>query len=211
MPTWTIPGDDPKVVALEHARESLPRLLREDETRELEIENAHAEAAAMGVRILIDLLRQTYIQTAEGIWLDQHARDRGKRRQENESDASLRERLRKIVSSVTPAAILQAAQDILDAAQPALGTIAMVELPRDAMFLLDTPTVAGDAAGFGFWSDARSLPVTDGFGFRFDDTPPGHFILILPTGTTAATQAAILDEIRILRAAGIKYEIEVAS
>lgn len=79
---------------------------------------------------------QSLVKNAEGIWLEEHAKDRGSGKQEGESTAALRDRLRNIPDAITVEAILNAVQGILDADGVA-GTISMVELPRDGAFFID--------------------------------------------------------------------------
>ena len=89
------------------------------------------------------LLTQSRIKTAVGAtggepdWLDQHARDRGTRRQENEPDPELRERLRNPEDALTPAALKIGIQKILDAASVA-GVFKLIELPRDGAWYIAT-------------------------------------------------------------------------
>jgi hypothetical protein len=63
-------------------------------------------------------------------WLNQHATDRGTRRQASETDEALRIRLRNTPDALTRASLLAAAQAIVDA-EGIVGTVGMVELPRD--------------------------------------------------------------------------------
>lgn len=54
-----------------------------------------------------------------------------------------------------------------------------------------------------------TLEQGNGFGYRADTFPANEVILILPYGTTAATQASILEALRQKKAAGIKGTLEV--
>jgi hypothetical protein len=100
-------------------------------------------------RIIIDhwLGQLTLIQTAtvdpdeEPDWLEQHARDRGTHRQNGESDGQLIFRLRNFEDLITRPALLAAAQAMVDAAS-IVGTVAMVEFPRDLAYF-------GTFIGFG--------------------------------------------------------------
>lgn len=90
------------------------------------------------VKTLIDyLFGQALISTATGAtattpdWLNQHAVDRGTRRQLDESDEALRARLRSVPEALTRESLLEACNAIL-AANGLPETAAMVELPRDA-------------------------------------------------------------------------------
>lgn len=75
----------------------------------------------------------TYITRAGAPWLDEHARDRGTRRQTNESDAALAARLRTIDDAVSPNALLDAVNAILVAAGITTSA-ALVELRPDRAF-----------------------------------------------------------------------------
>ena len=68
--------------------------------------------------------------TGEPDWLQQHAVDRGTRRQEGETDAALRDRLRSFPDALHRNALLTAAQSIVDATG-VVGTVVMLELRRD--------------------------------------------------------------------------------
>lgn len=101
---------------------------------------------------------QTLIGSAQGPapglpdWLNQHAIDRGTRRQANESTEALRERLQNTPDAVVRKALLDAVNAIL-AAEGIVGTAAIVELPRDGAFLgsyvSDTGTGGTFKAGTG--------------------------------------------------------------
>ena len=65
--------------------------------------------------------------------------------------------------------------------------------------------VPGD--DFGFTASPTNDP--DGFGYRADTFPANEIIIILPYGTTAATQASILEAVRQKKASGIKATLEV--
>lgn len=213
MPTtWTVPGPTKDADLLEHGRTSVPEILTSESERQVEVLEAYAVMMGWAAAIDDHRVRQTFILKATGTFLDAHAKDRNQRRTADESDDALRQRLRQYPDAVTAPAILAAVQAILDSLQPGLGTISMVQLPRDGLFLLDTPSAAEDAAGFGFLSAPRTADqaLTEGFGFRWDDTPPPHFILMLPSGTSTAAQAAIDATAELLKAAGVKHDVEVA-
>lgn len=67
-------------------------------------------------------------------WLNQHAVDRGTRRQSSESDPALRSRLRNVPDALTRASLLAATNAIL-LAEGVGAPAAMVELPRDGAAL----------------------------------------------------------------------------
>ena len=100
-----------------------------------------------------DWTDMTFIVNADGIWLEAHAKDRGTSRQEGEQDAELRVRIRTLTDVVTRPALLQSAQDIVDASGIG-GTVAMVELRRDRAFYGNN---TADAATGGTFLNQRGL------------------------------------------------------
>lgn len=97
------------------------------------------------------LQTQVLITLADGAtsttpdWLNQHAVDRGTSRQNGESNAALRDRLRKFEDGITRAVLLGAVQSMLTTYAVA-GTAYMVELPRDEAFLR-SPLVSDTGTG----------------------------------------------------------------
>jgi hypothetical protein len=87
-----------------------------------------AEMFAMAYAEIETLIAGAVLSTATGLFLDLHARDRGLRRQDGETDDQLRERLRRPPQAGTVAAILDAVNAIVD------GLAFMIELPRQAIF-----------------------------------------------------------------------------
>lgn len=75
------------------------------------------------------------LSTSTGLFTDQHAKDRDLRRQEDEDDAPLIERLRHPPKAVTPSAILEALEAIVGDAGP----VYLIELPRDSAYA-DSPS-----------------------------------------------------------------------
>lgn len=81
-------------------------------------------------------------------WLEQHAQDRGTSRQDGETDAALRARLRAVPDALTRPTILAAAQAILDAEGIPSPLVAMVELPLDKGFFRDSTADTGTGGEF---------------------------------------------------------------
>lgn len=78
---------------------------------------------------------QAFLLRAVDIFVDQHAKDRGTRRQDGESTAALVKRLRNIEDSVTPPALLQHVKDVLQASGgPSSPDPQIVELRRDKVY-----------------------------------------------------------------------------
>lgn len=96
---------------------------------------------------------QAFIGTADGSspttpdWLGQHALDRGTSRQNGESDAALRERLKDPTVAVIAASLLEAAQNLLTQAGVG-GTPYLIELPRDGAFYGDNTPITGTGGTF---------------------------------------------------------------
>jgi len=73
------------------------------------------------------------LSTSTGLFLDQQAKDRDLRRQEDEEDDPLRERLRHPPKAVTPNSIIDALQAIVGDPDT-VGRVFLVELPRDSAY-----------------------------------------------------------------------------
>jgi hypothetical protein len=191
MPSWTLPGTTRYENILAGGANAVPAYFR---STEREREDLHAIAAEM---TFIDAAmsswhRMTFIETAEGVWLDQHGRDRGVSRQAGESDVSYRTRLRTIDDAVTPASILAIANAVL-AANGAAGSARLLELPRDALYLgVSTTEIRG----------------CFNRGLRLMRTGAPLIIVILPAGTPAAVVAAVSDAVRLRKAAGVFHTVE---
>jgi len=148
------------------AKNAVPRFLFADDGRSEEEINAFVKVFDQARTQILAFFDQSRILAATGgvtDWLNQHAIDRGTQRRDGETDAALRARLRTFEDALTRPTLLQAAQDIVDAA--ALGgspVVAMVELPRDKAFLTDfIGNVASDGGVFsGTPPDMEFLPNT---------------------------------------------------
>jgi hypothetical protein len=191
MPSWTIPGPTRYDAILAGGANAVPAFFR---STEREREDLHAYAAAM---LIVDAAmsnwhRQTFIETAEGVWLEQHGRDRGISKQAGESDAAYRIRLRVLEDAVTPASILAIANAVLAAAGIA-GSARLLELPRDALYL---------------GSSTTQIRGCFNRGLRLMRTGAPLIIVILPAGTPAAVVAAVSDAVRIRKAAGVFHTVE---
>lgn len=117
---------------------------------------------------------QTYILDADGSgpdWLNEHAKDRDTRRQVDEDDDTLKERLRRYADALTRPAILAATQLVMTAGGAA-GTAYMVDVRRDCAFFGDyteqtgtggtIATVSGNVRTFTP-DDPFALPIEVGF------------------------------------------------
>lgn len=191
MPSWTMPGPTRYEKILAHGANAVPAYFRGTD-RDREDLKAVAAALLLVDSTATDWLRNTYIETAEGVWLDQHGADRGVRRQGGESDASYRIRLRTIDDAVTRAALLDVADAVL-AAAGVVGTARMLEFPRDGLYL-----GASTAAIRGYFNR----------GDRIFITGRPLVIVMLPPGTSPVVVAAVSDAIRIAKAGGVFHQVE---
>jgi hypothetical protein len=117
------------------AKASLPSWFFLDETNAQE--QIRAAAKLMGqVWDQADFwVDQAFMLRAVDIFVDQHAKDRGTRRQDGESTASLVKRLRNIEDSVTAPALLQHVKDILAAnSAPSSPVPQLIELRADKLY-----------------------------------------------------------------------------
>lgn len=155
---------------LDEANASMPDWFRGEREQE-DAGQAAKQAGNIITRADEWLATQAFIETATGPtadepdWLEQHARDRGTHRQEDEADETLRLRLQsvgKIVHdppqpedgmpvAIVRTAILVAANDILAAnggAEDPDDRVQMVEMPRDQIFLVNVVQDAGTGGEF---------------------------------------------------------------
>lgn len=176
-------------------RDALPRFLFQRDNDPQETFAGFAKLFGKAKDQLDFWISQTLISSAAGIWLDQHALDRGTRRQAGESDSQLRARLQTIPDAITKPAIIRAALKITLADGNAVPP-ALLELRQDRAFLGKDP-----ATGF-----ARSYLSR---GYRITTWRPSSIILILPFGSTPGAIKAAAEMLRIKKAAGIKATIEV--
>lgn len=125
---------------LDFALAGMPPWFRDTEARDMALEGAYAKMMGAARAQTSYWFGQALIGTATGAtattpdWLQLHAIDRGTRRQDGESDAALRSRLRTYPDALTVATILAAAQAVIDAAGVA-GTVYMLELRRDRAYM----------------------------------------------------------------------------
>lgn len=187
--SWTMPGTPAADELVAHARAQVPADFAatsrpQEELRALAAQFALAEAQAA------EWLRQTRLSYATGAWLRQHGADRGYRPQAGESEDAERARYRTPPSAVTIPAVQAAVDSVLTAAGVA-GMARLVEVPVPAgMF------VGRDYANRG-WRAARK--------------GGGHLVVVVPAGTPAGVQAAVLETVRVKHGAGTSYHLEVAS
>jgi hypothetical protein len=181
---------------LDWAVGSLPRWFTSTDRAREEL-YAYAKQFDSARAVIQDLLgKQIHVSLAEGIWLDQHARDRGTSRQADESDDVLRARLINVPDVVTLPAIKSLVDTMLSAAG-VVGASAFVTLRRDR-FHWGTYTATGrDRA---YWSR----------GFRWGKNgKPSGFVVILPFGTSVSLGNAVQEAVRRVKMSGVYFTVEI--
>lgn len=92
-------------------------------------------------------------------WLNQHAKDRNTHRQDGETDAALRERLRRYEDAVTVSALLSVVNAMLDAAGVTSNNYGLVELRRDKAYLTTRQRITG--TGDALTKSGNEVVLTD--------------------------------------------------
>lgn len=131
---------------------------------------------------------QVFILKAVKEFLDQLAKDKGTRRQENETDVSLASRLRSYEDALTKTAILALVNAMLLAAGVS-GTAKMVETRADG----------------AYFNRLRNFSRGD----RMITKLLNEIIVILPYGTDSALANSILTAVNQVKAAGVVAKVEV--
>jgi len=184
--TFTIDGNAQSLV--DHVKSTLPRWLWRGKTAALEWLYAYRDifdnSRAQG-QYWLDM---TYINSAVGAELDQHARDRGTTRRLNETDAALRTRLQNITDVITEPA-LKASVDLILAAN-SLSQSFWVVLRRDDIHLSRVDAFLSRGARVG-----RLVGM--------------EYIVILPSSTPTNVKNAVSEYLRQYGPAGFLYTIEV--
>lgn len=176
-----------------HARASVPRFLFTGDNAE-ELWGAFVKIFDAALTEVDTYLDQSFIQEASGVWLDQHAKDRGTGRIASETDLVLSGRLVAIEDAITRSALLARITAILEADGAVGPTVGMVELRRDGAFAEDVAT-----------SEAQSFADC---GYRAGSGRPYTIVVILPYGTTAETALAVDEYLRAHKAAGYRHVVE---
>lgn len=114
-----------------HLRATLPRFLFQNPDAAEDIAGAYVKIFDATLTQADDWRSMTDILSATGIWLDQHARDRGTVRQEDETDSTLRLRLRTLEDALTEPALVAGVDNIM------VDSSALVNLRRDRAFFHD--------------------------------------------------------------------------
>lgn len=162
------------------AVKTLPKLLTE--INELDPLKADAVAFDLLWTYIQDLVEQTYILDAYGVYLNQHATDNNMHRQKNETDASLRSRILTFQDAQTKSAILTQVNNTL-VANGLPASAALLELR-----LYQAHFNRGNYFSRGWRMGHSGLPSV--------------LIIILPVGTSLDVEAAVEDIVRLYKSAG---------
>jgi hypothetical protein len=180
------------------AKKALPAWLFEDESVQEMIAGFAKQFAPVWDAAELRV-QSTFIGTASTEALNQHAKDRGTRRQGSETDPALTARLRYQDDAVTPAAIKTVARNGLEADGVTIpaGYPGLVELRRDRAFFQED---AGTGRKLAYFSR----------GYRMAGTTreATKIIVILPFGTSAATAQSIAEALRQKKAGGVAVIVE---
>jgi hypothetical protein len=190
----------------DHAKASIPRFLFQKTTAPEDWIGGFVKIFDASRTQVDTWLAQAKILVAVGIWLEQHAKDRGTRRQAGESNPALRSRLRTIDDAVNVASLKNAATAALvaDGVTIPAGYPAIVETRRDGAFM---GTWASPAPGaFHPNYDGRKMAYLSR-GYRMHG-PRGSIIVILPYGTSDATAKSVYQACYQKKAAGFTLVVE---
>ena len=159
----------------DHLKTSLPRFLFQKVTATEEIWGAYVKIFDAVKTQITEWSQYAQILLATGIWLDQHARDRGTSRQGSETDAALRARLRTLEDSVSLPALLAEITAILTTSGDDPNDMGIVELRLKRAFMQErtSPTGTGDS----FAKVGTTVTLTDS-GYTFRGYEVGRTILI---------------------------------
>ena len=156
-----------------------------------DVVNALATMFAMVENEVSRFARQSRIATASGLYLDLHARDRGLRRQDGETDDQLRERLRRPPLGGTVPAITEAVQEIIGDE----GTVFVIEIPNQGMFF-DRYSFIGNPTSTGFNGVS---PFSGIFRNRLGG---GRGVVVVLIPASAGALASVTDAVRSKVSAG---------
>jgi len=179
------------------AKKALPKLLFHESSNQQEVLAAFAKLMEVARANLKGWFLQTYIQTATGMFLSEHAKDRDTRRRLNETDDTLRQRLRNVQDAVTEDSLTAAANAIL-VANGLPETAAILELRQDRAFMeLDVARIfCVNAAAI---ADGETFTVYDGTVtqvYEFDKNGalvnPAHVAVDISTAVSPEDVAAAI-------------------
>lgn len=179
------------------AKESIPRFFFQKQGAPQEIFAAAAKAFGLARSQIDAWLSETLIGQADGFWLDQHAIDRGTRRQANETDPPLASRIRSVEDAVTLPALEAASTTVLSAAAGADVGADIVELRAHKGFFANL-RMKIQAIDPALLADGEAFSIRDGVTtrvFEFDKNGSivgGHVSVNISASTTVAHVVAAL-------------------
>lgn len=180
----------------DHAKGALPRWLFQNANAKEDMFGAYVKIFDSARTQIAEWVSLSYLASATGVWLDQHAKDRGTTRQANETDATLRARLKTSEDAVTRPYLLSTINSTVDAAGVS-GDAYMVELRRDRGFFGDFASTSRNKAYFSR-------------GYRMGKSGrPMRIIIILPYGSTTALKNSIDVFLQLRKPAGYSHTVEV--
>lgn len=159
------------------------------DNRDLDEAYALAEMMAVAEGQAMSWARDTRLSTSQGIWTNQHARDRGLSRQGGEDDDTLIARLRTSPQAITEAALREAIAAVI-AATGATGSAAV-------FYLVAVPVTHGAFCTTDMWCSADS---------RYTPTSVRMTIAIVPAALNI--KAGVLDAMRSKMPAGHVARVE---
>ncbi len=175
---------------------SIPSWVFQSPDAEQEIIAAAAKAMKLVWDQVDTWLSFTRILDATNEWLDQHAKDRGTRRQTDETDEALRQRLRVYEDAVTVASLNEVMESLLEA-DGITADGALLELRRYRAHLLTHAAII-QAVAAALLSDGETFDVSDGTTtetYEFDTgggVSPGNIAVDISTAVTAEDVSAAL-------------------
>lgn len=183
---------------LDFALGALPPWFGDTESRDLAVEAGMAKMVGAAKAQATYWFDRALITGADGPaaglpdWLQQHAIDRGTRRQEGEGDPELQSRLRTFPDALTRATLLAVTDAILDAA----GIVAapfMLELRRDRGYLVNNQPQIDASSGGEFFDNGNPVFAFLPFGGWRDNAPPFRGPGIEPPITYTITMFGCAD------------------
>lgn len=177
------------------AKAAVPKFLFAKDGIQAEIFAAAAKAFGLARTQVASWLAQSVISQSTSFWLDQHAIDRATRRRSSETDAVLRDRIRRIDDAVTLPALEAKVDAILDAAGNHPGTL--IEL-RSGCARFPSPAYAITCVAGSLMTEHERFDLSDGTNhlkiefciFPDSTLAIGYFPVYYTVGDTAATIAA---------------------
>lgn len=130
------------------------------------------------------------VDGGEGVWLTLQARGQNVDRAQDETDASVRERMRTVEDAVSRPAITEAVQAVLDE-NGVVGSAFLIEWWEEPYLDLEESVAPG-----GLYLDSTRW-----------SGGPRRFLVLIPASVDDTVRAAIVAEVERLRAAGTGWRL----